>query len=96
MPPKIAKKITRGCTLIFSFKKNGRKKLSRKLIQNPERSKNKIPFQAGPVKIIIIPIGAQTIAEPKSGIKEANISTTEKSKAAFTPNIFIKIKAAAP
>ena len=82
--------------MILSFKKKGRKKLSKKLIVIEDKIKNKIPFQIGPVKHIIIPIGAQIIAAPKRGIKEANINSTEKRMAPFTPKINIKIKATTP
>ena len=82
--------------MILSFKKNGRKKLSKKLIVIADKIKNKIPFQIGPVKHIINPIGAQIIAAPKRGIKEANIKRTENNIAPSTLKINIKIKATNP
>ena len=42
--------------------------------------RNKIPFTTDWVIHKTMPIGSHTIAAPKSGIKDANIRTTEKSK----------------
>ena len=82
--------------MILSFKKNGRKKLSKKLIVIADKIKNKIPFQIGPVKHIMIPIGAQIIAAPKRGIKDANINKTENRIEPSIPKIVIKMKATNP
>jgi hypothetical protein len=95
-PPKIEKKITKGCRLILSFKKNGLKKLSKKLIQKPEIKRKKIPLTRDSVAQITIPTGSQTIAAPKIGMKVANINNTAKKREPSTPKHKNIINAASP
>ena len=80
----------------FFLSKSGRRKLSSKLIQIPAKIIKIIPFTKEFVKQITIPTGSQIKAAPKIGTKVANINTTEKSKAPFTPKIVIRTKDAKP
>ena len=79
-----------------SFKKNGRKKLSKKLTQNPQIIINKIPMNIDLETHKTIPTGSQTIAAPTIGIKEANIKSTESNKAPSTLKMSMIIRDANP
>ena len=79
-----------------SFKKSGRKKLSKKLIQTPEMIKKRIPFTTEDEMHKIIPTGTQTKAAPNIGINEANINKTESNNEPSTPKIVIIINATIP
>ena len=54
-PPSIEKKIKKGCILILSFKKNGRKRLSSELIPSPATTKKTTAFSTPEEKKSPIP-----------------------------------------